>query len=227
MRDDNLQRLDAMGIQTWQLRQTEQQPGKTAATETVVTSKDKPRKLLSLNELQSHVAACTTCDLHKARKNTVFGVGNANADLLIVGEAPGASEDAQGEPFVGRAGQLLNLMLNAIDLNREDVFIANILKCRPPQNRDPSAEEIRQCKNYLHQQIAFIKPKLILAVGRIAAQDLLGCKESLSRLRGSVHHYNDTPLLITYHPAYLLRSPSEKRKAFVDLLKVKALIDAQ
>ena len=220
MDNNNLQRLNAMGIQTWELRNSKPM----AAPLVDTAEKDIPILRMSLSQLKACVADCTLCDLHQIRKQTVFGVGNPQADLLIVGEAPGANEDNQGEPFVGRAGQLLNVMLNAIDLNRDDVFIANILKCRPPQNRDPSAEEVAKCTAYLHRQIALLKPKLILAVGRVAAQNLLNRKESLSRLRGSMHKYNDTPLFITYHPAYLLRSPKEKRKAYLDLLRVKQFL---
>jgi uracil-DNA glycosylase family 4 len=173
--------------------------------------------------LQSRVKHCTACDLHATRTQTVFGVGNEQADWLIIGEAPGADEDRQGEPFVGRAGQLLNNMLLAIGLRREQVYIANILKCRPPNNRDPRPEEVLQCEHYLRRQVELLQPKIILAVGRIAAQNLLKTDISLGRLRGKLHYYDKgengpgTPVVITYHPAYLLRSPSEKRKAWQDL----------
>jgi len=157
--------------------------------------------------------------LHKTRTQTVFGVGNRNAEWLVIGEAPGAEEDARGEPFVGRAGQLLNSMLRAIGLAREQVFIANILKCRPPGNRDPRPEEAGACRPYLERQIALIAPKIILAVGRIAAQNLLATETPIGRLRGRVHSFGTAarPLVVTYHPAYLLRSPGEKRKAWADL----------
>jgi uracil-DNA glycosylase family 4 len=169
--------------------------------------------------LRERVSACTACDLCKTRTQTVFGVGDTRADWLIIGEAPGADEDRQGEPFVGRAGQLLNAMLLAIGLPRETVFIANILKCRPPGNRDPRPEEVARCLPYLHNQIALLKPKIILAVGRIAAQNLLATDVPLARLRGKLHRFGeaDTPLVITYHPAYLLRTPADKRKAWEDL----------
>lgn len=169
--------------------------------------------------LQSEVAACTRCALHRSRTNTVFGVGATSARWMVIGEAPGADEDAQGEPFVGRAGQLLTAMLKACGLERPDVFIANILKCRPPNNRDPLPDEVRECLPYLTRQIARVRPQLILAVGRIAAQNLLATELPLGRLRGQVHRYGelDTPLVVTYHPAYLLRSPGEKRKAWDDL----------
>jgi uracil-DNA glycosylase family 4 len=174
--------------------------------------------------LRERVAGCTACDLCKTRTQTVFGVGNTRAEWLVIGEAPGAEEDRQGEPFVGRAGQLLNSMLLAIGLPRETVFIANILKCRPPGNRDPRPEEVSRCLPFLSQQIALLKPKVILAVGRIAAQNLLATDLPLARLRGKLHHFGEanTPLVITYHPAYLLRSPADKRKAWEDLKFARA-----
>ena len=170
-------------------------------------------------ELRARVAACTRCTLCNTRTQTVFGVGNPKADWLIVGEAPGAEEDRQGEPFVGRAGQLLNSMLRAIGLAREQVYIANILKCRPPGNRDPSAGEAAECLPYLEQQIALLRPKVMLAVGRIAAQNLLRTEVTLGRLRQQVHRFghSQVPLVVTYHPAYLLRTPTDKRKAWEDL----------
>ena len=140
------------------------------------------------------------------------------------GEAPGANEDEQGEPFVGRAGLLLNEMLKSIGLSRDAIFIANILKCRPPNNRDPKTEEVNQCLNHLLQQIALLQPKLILTVGRISTQTLLNKKEALSRLRGNTYHYHDIPVIATYHPAYLLRSPREKNKAYKDLLRAQAFL---
>jgi uracil-DNA glycosylase len=174
--------------------------------------------------LRERVAGCTACDLCRTRTQTVFGVGNTRAEWLIIGEAPGAEEDRQGEPFVGRAGQLLNAMLLAIGLPRETVFIANILKCRPPGNRDPKPEEVSRCLPFLSAQIALLKPKIMLAVGRIAAQNLLGTDVPLARLRGKLHHFGETntPLVITYHPAYLLRSPADKRKAWEDLKFARA-----
>jgi uracil-DNA glycosylase len=165
------------------------------------------------------VAACTRCALHATRTQTVFGVGSQQAQWLIVGEAPGAEEDARGEPFVGRAGQLLNSMLRAVGLAREQVYIANVLKCRPPGNRDPSATEAAECLPYLEQQIALLKPRIMLAVGRISAQNLLRSAAPLGRLRQQVHHFgiSQVPLVATYHPAYLLRTPADKRKAWEDL----------
>ena len=169
--------------------------------------------------LKAEVAGCTRCALHATRTQTVFGVGDPLADWMVIGEAPGAEEDRRGEPFVGAAGQLLNAMLKAIGLERESVYIANILKSRPPGNRDPKPEEVQACFPYLTRQIALIRPRLILAVGRIAAQNLLGTTTALGRLRGQVHTFGElnTPLIVTYHPAYLLRSPGEKRKAWEDL----------
>jgi uracil-DNA glycosylase family 4 len=168
-------------------------------------------------ELRETVAACTRCPLHESRTQTVFGVGNMDADWLIIGEAPGAEEDRRGEPFVGRAGQLLDEMLRAAGQSRNQVFIANILKCRPPNNRDPEADEAIACRGYLERQIALLKPKIILAVGRVAAQQLLETDIPVGKLRGKVHQFGDIPMVVTYHPAYLLRSPTQKRKSWQDL----------
>lgn len=181
---------------------------------------------LDWDALQQQVSRCTACSLHKTRTQTVFGVGNRHADWMLIGEAPGADEDRQGEPFVGRAGQLLNAMLYAVGLKREQVYIANILKCRPPRNRDPEQEEIEQCEKFLLRQVELIKPKLILALGRIAAQNLLKTDISIGRLRGRPFNYgaDEIPLVVTYHPAYLLRSPKEKRKAWDDLKLAKRIV---
>lgn len=169
--------------------------------------------------LEKKVINCKACPLHQMRTNVVFGVGNRSANLMIVGEAPGYYEDQQGEPFVGRAGKLLTAMLKAIGFERQDVYIANILKCRPENNRDPKPHEVETCTPFLNQQIIFINPVLILAVGRIAAHYLLNTKASLTSLRGKVHTYSKlgTPLIVTYHPAYLLRNPNDKSKAYLDL----------
>ena len=179
--------------------------------------------------LAAAVRACTLCALHETRTQTVFGVGRRDADLLVIGEAPGADEDAKGEPFVGRAGQLLNAMLLAIGLERGAVYIANILKCRPPNNRDPQPAEAAACTPYLQQQIALVAPRAILAVGRIAAQWLLQSDAPIGRLRGRVFHYGptNTPLVVTYHPAYLLRSPLAKATAWQDLCMVKELLSRE
>ena len=171
------------------------------------------------DNLKKQVSVCNKCVLHQSRNQTVFGSGSDTADWMLIGEAPGAEEDRTGKPFVGRAGILLTSMLNAIGLEREKVFIANILKCRPPNNRDPAANEVASCGDYLRKQILHIKPKIILDVGRIAAQNLLDTDVPIGKLRGKVYEYGDLgiPLLVTYHPAYLLRSPREKRKSWEDL----------
>lgn len=175
---------------------------------------------LDWEPLRAMVAGCTRCALHETRTQTVFGVGDPKARWMFIGEAPGAEEDRQGEPFVGRAGQLLTSMLFALGFRREDVFIANVLKCRPPGNRDPKPDEASQCRGYLERQIELVSPVLVVAVGRIAAQSLLATDVALARLRGKVHSLGPRgwPLVVTYHPAYLLRSPGEKRKAWQDLL---------
>jgi uracil-DNA glycosylase family 4 len=170
--------------------------------------------------VRSEVLACTKCSLHTSRTQGVFGVGNRQSQWLVVGEAPGAEEDRRGEPFVGRAGHLLDAMLRAIGLSRQsNVYIANVLKSRPPGNRDPKPEEVTACMPYLLRQIELLRPRVMLAVGRIAAQNLLATDAPLGRLRGKVHHFGEfnTPLIVTYHPAYLLRTPSDKRKAWEDL----------
>lgn len=174
---------------------------------------------LDWEQLEEEVRQCTACSLCASRTQAVFGVGDRQAKWLIVGEAPGADEDRQGEPFVGRAGKLLNPMLQAIGLKREQVYIANILKCRPPENRDPAPAEAASCRPFLERQIALIQPRIILAVGRIAAQNLLDTDTQIGKLRGRVHHFGAAriPLVVTYHPAYLLRSPREKRKSWDDL----------
>ena len=174
--------------------------------------------------LRAAVAGCTRCALCETRTQTVFGVGNRGADWMIVGEAPGAEEDRRGEPFVGRAGKLLDEMLRAVGQGRDVAFIANILKCRPPNNRDPRPEESAACRGYLERQIELVDPKIILAVGRIAAQLLLATDAPVGRLRGSVHRLGDIPLVVTYHPAYLLRSPGQKRKAWDDLNLARRVI---
>jgi len=175
---------------------------------------------MSWQDLRTAVESCTRCALSKTRTQTVFGAGNQQAAWMIIGEAPGAEEDRQGEPFVGKAGQLLNNMLLAIGMPRETVYIANVLKCRPPNNRDPQADESANCRGYLERQIALVNPALILVVGRIAAQNLLQTTAPLARLRGQEHRapVSGTPVVVTYHPAYLLRQPSDKRKAWQDLL---------
>ncbi len=206
---ERLAYLDALGLQSWILRTP---PGE---HESAAPAEAGP----AWEPLAAAVASCTRCPLCATRTRTVFGVGDTAARWLIVGEAPGAEEDRQGEPFVGRAGQLLNAMLQAIGLDRTSVYIANILKCRPPGNRDPLEAEMAQCLPYLESQIALLAPQLILVVGRVAAQRLLGTQTPLGRLRLQTHRYGEAkiPLIVTYHPAYLLRTPADKRKAWEDL----------
>ncbi len=225
--------LAALGLETWTLRGpataavepvgapvSRQGERREAAAREAAPREAAPREAgYDWQQLRERVAACTRCGLSATRTQTVFGVGNPQAEWLVVGEAPGAEEDRQGEPFVGRAGQLLNAMLRAIGLKREQVYIANVLKCRPPQNRDPMAAETTECLPYLDRQIALLEPKIMLVVGRIAAQNLLRTDAKLGALRQQVHSFgpSSVPLIVTYHPAYLLRSPAEKRKAWEDL----------
>jgi uracil-DNA glycosylase len=170
-------------------------------------------------ELKQAVAGCIQCGLHKTRTQTVFGVGDENADWMLIGEAPGAEEDRLGDPFVGQAGRLLDNMLAAIDLHRtKNVYIANVLKCRPPGNRNPQPEEVAKCSPHLLKQIEFVQPKLIVAMGRFAAQTLLNTDSSIAALRGKVYRYAGRPLIVTYHPAYLLRNLPDKAKAWADLV---------
>lgn len=186
-----------------------------------------PPETLTWEELQSAVAACRQCRLCETRTQTVFGRGSPKARLLVVGEAPGENEDRLGEAFVGRAGQLLDNMFEAIGMDSNaDVFITNVLKCRPPGNRNPSGDEIASCQNYLLQQIAHLQPTLILALGRFAAQTLLSTDQSISRLRGRLHSYRDIPLIVSFHPAYLLRNLPDKAKAWQDLVLTKRTFEA-
>ncbi len=241
------QYLEAMGIQNWVARD----PVPDAATTTIDTIPPAelpveqlvPQEQLSAPTvqaatkqgdiagldwpaLQARVEACQACGLHQTRTQTVFGTGNQSADLMIIGEAPGADEDHQGEPFAGRAGALLNAMLKAIGLDRNVVFIANILKCRPPENRDPHVDEVHSCEPFLLRQIELVRPKVILAVGRVAAQNLLKTDTAVGSLRSSEHLLGggNIPVVVTYHPAYLLRSPDQKGKAWQDLLRTKRLL---
>jgi uracil-DNA glycosylase len=216
------QYLAEIGIPVWTLRRGQQELAPGNASSVPADAGD------AWAALRTEVRACTRCALHSTRTQTVFGVGRQTARLMIVGEAPGGEEDRQGEPFVGPAGQLLNLMLRSIGFAREDVFIANVLKCRPPQNRDPRPEETGACSGYLERQIALVQPQALLAVGRIAAQWLLQSDLPIGRLRGAVHRYGEpgVPLVVTYHPAYLLRTPLAKAKSWQDLCKVKVLVSA-
>ncbi|MGR9046780.1 MAG: uracil-DNA glycosylase [Gammaproteobacteria bacterium] len=232
--ETRLQYLEAMGIQVWTLRQpTGPEPVSSQEPDPETPVAVEPARLdratnqeTEWERLKAEVAVCRKCGLCEGRTQAVFGTGDERADWMIIGEAPGKSEDERGEPFVGRAGQLLTEMLRAIGLSREKVFITNIVKCRPPNNRDPRPDEVEACFGYLERQIAWIKPKIILAVGRIAAQSLLKTDQPLSKLRGSVHHLDDTPVVVIYHPAYLLRSLLEKRKAWDDLQLALATFNA-
>ena len=217
-----LQYLEAMGIDVWVPRNSTQAEVLHAVDEKIIRDIDtKPGSVELINEkwavLEKQVAECKSCGLCDSRTQTVFGSGNINADWMFIGEAPGQNEDLEGKPFVGQAGKLLTEMIRAIGLSRDSVYIANILKCRPPNNRDPSLEEINSCYQFLQQQIAWVKPKIILAVGQVAAQALLKTNEPLSKIRGVCHQLNDIPLVVVYHPAYLLRSLLEKRQAWQDL----------
>ncbi len=214
-----LQYLEAMGIDVWLPRASipdGQALDFEAAVdnielETITSATD------NWDDLQAEVANCTKCALCTTRSQTVFGSGNKQADWMLVGEAPGQHEDEQGLPFVGNAGLLLTEMLRAIGLNREEVFITNVIKCSPPNNRDPHVNEIESCRDYLYRQQQLVKPKIIMALGRVAAQTLLKTNEPLAELRGKVHNFNNTPVVVVYHPAYLLRFLPEKRKAWLDL----------
>jgi DNA polymerase len=236
-----------MGIQAWQRRPTAPAvdtpaaaavaPGSeslatvvdAAPPSTAAARRPEPPAVSGMDweALQLAVSECRLCELHATRTQTVFGAGARNADWLVIGEAPGKDEDLRGEPFVGRAGQLLNAMLFAVGLQREQVYIANMLKCRPPDNRDPRPAEVGCCEPYLARQIALVQPGVILAVGRIAAQHLLKTDRPIGKLRGIVHHYADTgiPVIATYHPAYLLRSPRDKREAWRDLQLARATLE--
>jgi DNA polymerase len=216
--------LEAIGIDVWVPRTAPVPEPAAPQPEPQLPAPQLPAPAGEASErwqaLRAEVLQCTRCPLHLTRTQGVFGVGPQRSDWLVIGEAPGAEEDRRGEPFVGAAGQLLDAMLRAIGLDRaRNVYIANVLKSRPPGNRDPKPEEVAACLPYLVRQIALLQPKVMLAVGRIAAQSLLGTDAPLGRLRGRVHHFGElnTPLVVTYHPAYLLRSPGEKRKAWEDL----------
>lgn len=179
----------------------------------------------TLDELNSKINICMKCGLGKLRTNFVFGVGNPKADIVVIGEAPGADEDAQGEPFVGRAGQLLNKILEATGFAREEVYILNILKCRPPGNRNPAPDEVELCRPYLEKQLKLINPKLILLLGKVASESLLKTKEPLNKLRGKTHDYKGWKVRVTFHPAALLRNPNWKRPTWEDMQEFKALYE--
>ena len=185
----------------------------------------EPKSTNLLDKYNDQIKNCMLCELGSTRTNFVFGTGNPNAQLMFFGEAPGKDEDLKGEPFVGRAGQLLNKMLLAIGTNREEVYIANVLKCRPPNNRDPKPDEIDKCEPYLLNQIDLIKPRVIVALGRFGGASLLRSTMSLGEMRKSEHLYNNIPLIVTYHPAALLRNPQWKRQAWEDLQKIQTFLD--
>jgi uracil-DNA glycosylase len=187
-----------------------------------------PGSVIALTAIRSDLGECVRCKLHGlGRKQIVFGVGNPSADVMFVGEAPGADEDIQGEPFVGRAGQLLTKMIEAMGFKRDAVYIANVLKCRPPNNRNPEPDEIEQCEPFLFQQIASVQPKVIIALGAFAARTLLKTNDPISRLRGRVYSFRGAQLIPTFHPSFLLRSPGYKREAWQDLKTALALLDRQ
>lgn len=183
-------------------------------------------KAAALAALGAEVLPCAKCALHQTRTHTVFGAGNPDADLVFIGEAPGQDEDLQGEPFVGRSGQLLTKILGAIGYSRQDVYICNILKCRPPNNRDPLPAEVEQCEPHLRRQLAILRPRAICCLGRVAGQTLLGTDASLGRLRQAVHFYAGIPVMVTFHPAALLRNPGWKRDTWDDVRRMRALVDA-
>lgn len=201
---------------------TQLTPGRRSpVTQTLFAVQEEWMNAPSLEGLNQTICTCMKCPLGRTRTKFVFGVGNPNADIMLIGEAPGADEDRQGEPFVGRAGQLLNKILEAVGLRRQDVYICNILKCRPPGNRDPQPTEIEQCEPYLHKQIELVKPKIILALGRIAGQTLLRTGDPVGTLRGQVHHYIGIPMIVVYHPAALLRNPNLKKDMWEDMKAFK------
>lgn len=214
--------LREMGIEQWALRAPILHNDAAAPKPEPSMADTAPAAQNNWPQLRAQVAACQACGLCQTRTQTVFGVGAQPADWVIVGEAPGAEEDAGGEPFVGQAGKLLDNMLASIGLQRGvQVFITNVLKCRPPGNRDPQREEIEQCRPFLRQQLLLLQPRIILVAGRFAAQTLLSSEEAIGKLRGRVHHLDldgrQVPLVATYHPAYLLRNPAEKAKVWADL----------
>jgi len=226
------QYLEAMGITTWKRRDagaentaqgmaTEQdaevrEPAASPGRNSLAPDSDR---LARWQEIRQEVENCTACSLHTTRTNTVFADGTPEADWMFIGEAPGGDEDRQGVPFVGRAGQLLNAMIFALGMKREEVCIANVLKCRPPGNRDPHGEEVRHCEPFLLRQVDVVEPRVIVVLGRFAAHSLLRTEEPIGKLRGKVFRYgeNNIPLVVSYHPAYLLRNPADKKKAWDDL----------
>ncbi|MGQ9830098.1 MAG: uracil-DNA glycosylase [Thermochromatium sp.] len=228
--DRRLAYLEAMGVRVWKQRTSVVAMADPVLVELPLeghteeghTEEANPIECMGWDALEAAVRGCRACRLWETRTKTVFGVGDRRAALMVIGEAPGADEDSQGEPFVGRAGQLLNQMLAAIGFGRDQVYIANVLKCRPPGNRDPRPDEVLACQAYLRRQVALIEPRVILSVGRISAQHLLQTETPVGQLRGRWFEYGPTriPVRVTYHPAYLLRSPEQKAKAWDDLTEV-------
>lgn len=224
MRRDSV--LAELGLgPVWKLRRTPSAATGAPAPETpAAPGRASAIARMDWRDLAASVGGCTACGLCSTRQKTVFGAGNREAAWMIVGEAPGAEEDERGEPFVGQAGRLLEAMLGALALKREhDVFIANVLKCRPPGNRNPTPQEVAHCAPYLTRQVALVKPRLLLLMGRFAAQTLLESEASIASLRGRVHQVGATPAIVTYHPAYLLRTPLDKARAWEDLLFARAV----
>ena len=223
---DRVQFYRDLGIHDFYKRE-----GELAMPEVAVAEAEPANSLPILNHadalraIREDIGDCTRCVLHKqGRKQIVFGVGNPETEIMFIGEAPGADEDEQGIPFVGRAGQLLTNMINAMGLKRDDIYIANIIKCRPPGNRNPEPDEVEQCEPFLFQQVAAIKPKVIVALGKFAAQSLLRTTDPITRLRGRSFNYRGATLIPTFHPAYLLRNPSAKREVWDDMKKVRAIL---
>ncbi len=223
------QYLDAMGIETWKLRNNQLPETDVQQQLSDENCSNDNVHEMDFEQLSHTVSNCQACQLCKSRKNTVFGSGSLDADVMFVGEGPGQHEDEEGLPFVGRAGKLLTSMIFAMGLERDDVYICNVVKCRPPANRDPLPQEAQACSVYLLRQIEVISPKIIVALGRVSAQLLLDTELPLARLRGTVHKYKDTgvDLFATYHPAYLLRKPTEKAKSWEDLWRIKQMIATQ
>ncbi|MSQ52400.1 MAG: uracil-DNA glycosylase [Betaproteobacteria bacterium] len=224
-----LELLDAMGLApVWRLRERASSPAAARSAPAdieagVADERGQRITRMTLDQLSTEVKNCTACGLCKTRTQTVFGVGDETADWMIVGEAPGAEEDARGEPFVGQAGKLLDNMLAAIKLNRDkNVYIANVLKCRPPGNRNPEAGEVEKCAPLLERQIQLVQPRLILAMGRFAAQTLLKSDATIASMRGKLYRYQGVPTIVSYHPAYLLRNLTDKAKAWEDLCFARA-----
>jgi DNA polymerase len=216
----------------WRTRTVPAAPATTTATDepAAVVEHSRPAMITltpvdALAAVRADIGDCTRCKLHRlGRTQIVFGVGNPEADLMFVGEAPGRDEDLQGYPFVGRAGQLLTKIIEAISLRREDVYIANVIKCRPPENRNPEPDEVETCEPFLFRQIDIVKPKVIVALGKFGAQTLLRTLDPISRLRGRVFEYRGAKLIPTFHPAYLLRNPSSKREVWEDMKLVRSLL---